>query len=137
LKRVLRPVLGERADTSFDKLKLQARNIFSPSRIIRIEYSVPSIMSRNRTMRIKIEVNVSERTPFMLPARLGYDVPFQDNVRSAKIVSFAINEMLGTKMHALFQRDQGRNLFDLYSASIGRGFSAEKAIDAFMHYMAD
>lgn len=136
LKRVLRPVLGKRADTAFDKLKLQVRNIFSPSRIIRIEYSVPSIMSRNRTMRIKIEVNVSERTPFMQPARLGYDVPFQDKVRSAEIVSFDLNEMLGTKMRALFQRDQGRDLFDLYSAGIGRDFSAEKTIDAFMHYMA-
>lgn len=137
LKRVLRPILGERVNSLFDKAALQIRNLFRPSRILRLEYAVPSIMDPRRTMKIKIEVNVSERVPFMTPPRLSYEVPFQGAAHSAEIVSFDLNEMLGTKMRALFERDAGRDLFDLHCAAASADFDAAKTIDAFNHYMAE
>jgi len=136
LKRVLRPILGERVRSIPKDIALKVRNVFRPSRILRMEYEVPSVMAPARGMKIKIETNVSERTPFLAPVQMAYAVPFQGVEKMAEVISYDLNEMLGTKMRALFQRDAGRDLFDLYRAKDGPGFDADKAIEAFNHYMA-
>ena len=52
--------------------------------------------------------------------------------------SFHLNEMLATKMRALFQRRKGRDLFDL-EVAVSRGgpsvLSVPTVIAAFQHYM--
>jgi predicted nucleotidyltransferase component of viral defense system len=60
----------------------------------------------------------------------------------AKVCSYDINEMLGTKMRALMQRTQGRDLFDLFHAvqlsEAGRTpypVDSAKAMDAFTWYL--
>lgn len=137
IKRVLRPVLGERVNSILGKAALGARNLFSPSRIDRLEYKIPSVVTSAATITIKIETNLSERHPFMAPVKLPFDFPFRDGMRHVDLVSFDINEMLGTKLRALFQRDAGRDLFDLYHSRSGPGADPEKIIAAFTHYMAN
>lgn len=135
LKRVLRPVLGNRARPLWTEAKLAIRNRFRPSRILRIEYDVPSIVETQKKMTLKIEVNVTERDPFLAPVALGFSFPFRGKTESTELRSFDINEMLGTKMRALFQREHGRDLFDLYHAKDGPGVDLDRTISAFMHYM--
>lgn len=64
---------------------------------------------------------------------------FRDQTVSTPLVSFHLNEMLATKMRALFQRRKGRDLFDLHMA-ISRGnpevLSVDTVIEAFQHYMS-
>jgi predicted nucleotidyltransferase component of viral defense system len=134
IKRTLRPVLGERVNSVFDKVVLSVRNALSASRILRMEYLVPSVASA--TIKIKIEANVSERHPFMAPVNRQFSLPFRGGLQQVDLVSFDINEMLGTKLRALFQRDAGRDLFDLYHARTGAGVDPKKIIAAFTHYMA-
>lgn len=64
-------------------------------------------------MRLKIEINCKEHFNI-----LGWiDFPFEvDNewfTGKAKIRTYNINELLGTKLRALYQRCKGRDLFDL------------------------
>jgi predicted nucleotidyltransferase component of viral defense system len=63
-------------------------------------------------MRLKIEINTREHF-----AELGYhSVPFSVQSQwfsgDAQITTFDFNELLGTKLRALYQRKKGRDLFD-------------------------
>lgn len=139
IKRVLGPILGEHKGFGWHAIRLALRNASQPSRILRVEYEIPSVIDPGRILKIKIEANVTERIPFLSPVNLAFSCPFQNELRSATLVSYDINEMLGTKLRALFQRVQGRDLFDLYWALNTSECGADPAIvaKAFSHYMAD
>jgi len=68
----------------------------------------------------------------------SFEFNFRDETLSTSLISFHLNEMLATKMRALFQRRKGRDLFDLHAA-ITRGnaevLSLDAVIAAFQHYM--
>jgi predicted nucleotidyltransferase component of viral defense system len=70
--------------------------------------------------------------------RLSFPVQFRGANLETEIVSYNINEMLATKMRALFQRKKGRDLFDLYWALSVRSalpVSVPEMLQAFDHYM--
>lgn len=135
IKRVLMPVLGKHRKDVWEWVKLAVRNAASPSRILRLEYEVPSIVEAGRTLKLKVEANVTERLPHLPIVKLPFSVPFQNQTHSTELVSYDLNEMMGTKMRALFQRSAGRDLFDLYWALEGEGADPKAIIDAFLHYM--
>ena len=59
---------------------------------------------------------MTERTPHFPVQRLPFAIAFRGAKLGTELVSYNINEMLATKMRALFQRRKGRDLFDLYWA---------------------
>jgi predicted nucleotidyltransferase component of viral defense system len=82
-------------------------------------------------LRLKVEVNMIENFSV-----LGYqDLPFEVNsdwfTGKAKVRTFALNEMLGTKMRALYQRRKGRDLFDLWYALSNCDCSPEQIVSCF------
>ncbi|GGC99443.1 nucleotidyl transferase AbiEii/AbiGii toxin family protein [Undibacterium terreum] len=138
IKRVLKDVLGTHQTWGWESLKLAVRNIAQPSRILRVIYQVPSVIDPGRTLKIEVEANVSERTPFMPVKRFPFSIQFQGAELSTEIPSFDIHEMLGTKMRALFQRKKGRDLFDLYWALAQNTTEPVNGVDVikcFQHYM--
>ncbi len=67
-------------------------------------------------MRLKIEINSREHF-----SELGLaDTPLRVETRwftgKADVTTFTIDELLGTKLRALYQRKKGRDLFDLWYA---------------------
>lgn len=64
-------------------------------------------------IRIKVEVNVVEVEPCFGRATipLAVDSPWWQG--GGEIGTFATEELLGTKLRALYQRSKGRDLFDL------------------------
>jgi len=58
IRRVLADVLGAPKKSVWDKLILAIRNTVEPSSILRMTYSMPSIIESNRTLDIVIEANV-------------------------------------------------------------------------------
>lgn len=67
----------------------------------------------NIRMRLKLEINCKEHFNVLD----WVDFPFEVNSEwfsgKAKIRTYNINELLGTKLRALYQRSKGRDLFDL------------------------
>jgi predicted nucleotidyltransferase component of viral defense system len=116
LLRVLRPVLGRERSSVWDSVQLAVRNAAKPSRILRCIYKLPSVAEPGRELTIEVEANVTERTPHFPVQRLPFPIQFRGANLGTEIVSYNINEMLATKMRALFQRNKGRDLFDLYWA---------------------
>ena len=88
-------------------------------------------------MRLKIEINTREHF-----TELGLrQVPFRVESRwfsgEAKVTTFDVNEILGTKLRALYQRKKGRDLFDLWLA-LDRGAADPLALLAcFARYLAE
>ncbi len=80
-----------------------------------------SVAEPSRELTIEVEVNVSERNPKFELQKLPFAFSFRGESRATTIGSYNIDEMLGTKLRAMFQRKKGRNLFDLYWCTHGSG----------------
>lgn len=91
--------------------------------------------STNTKINLKIEINTREHENL-------YGIrqyPFQVNCGwyngSTEISSFEPNELYATKLRALLQRNQNRDLFDLYSGIKHCHIDSEKLIICFEHYL--
>lgn len=137
IRRVLADVLGAPKKSVWDKLILAIRNTVEPSSILRMTYSMPSIIEPNRTLDIVVEANVTERKPHRAVVEIPFSFPFRDKTVQTYLKGFDIHEMLGTKMRALFQRKRGRDLFDLYWAltKSPTPVKPREIIASFKHYL--
>jgi hypothetical protein len=54
---------------------------------------------------------------------------------SASILTYQLDELLGTKVRALYQRKKGRDLFDLWAVFTNTQTQPERVIDCFLRYM--
>jgi predicted nucleotidyltransferase component of viral defense system len=140
LLRVLRPVLGKEKSSAWATLRLAVRNAAKPSRILRCIYKVPSVVAPERELTVEVETNVSERRPKYALQRLPFELDFRGKRLQSTLVSYNVNEMLGTKMRALFQRKKGRDLFDLYWALTTQSalpVTVDDVVSAFQHYVRE
>ena len=84
---------------------------------------------------MKVEINTREH----FAVEELKTIPFAVNSRwyqgSCSILSYELNELLGTKLRALYQRKKGRDLFDLALALDDKAADPEKIIAAFYSYM--
>jgi predicted nucleotidyltransferase component of viral defense system len=51
------------------------------------------------------------------------------------IVTYSINELIGTKLRALYQRKKGRDLFDIYAAIKSGLMDVSATIECYRQYM--
>lgn len=86
-------------------------------------------------LNLKIEINTREHVR-LLGSRT-YPFEFVNGWHQAKteIVSFEPEELFGTKLRALLQRRQGRDLFDLNEGLKQLALDATKVIACFDHYL--
>jgi predicted nucleotidyltransferase component of viral defense system len=73
-----------------------------------------------RRMRLKIETNTREHYTALGIVQVPVHVSSPWFSGEAEITTFRVDELLGTKLRALFQRKKGRDLFDL-SHALDRG----------------
>jgi len=67
-------------------------------------------------MRLKIETNTREHFTELGLVRVPLRVDNRWFSGEAEVTTFQLDELLGTKLRALFQRKKGRDLFDLWFA---------------------
>lgn len=117
IHRVLRPILGEPRESFIADVQLAVRNLVAKSKILRTVYTYDPTSPDVALAHLKVEVNTNE--PASLYPRVTVDIDVPDNaggVRALPVPSYDLDEMLGTKLRALFQREHGRDLFDLWWA---------------------
>ncbi len=71
---------------------------------------------------------------------MGYNkIPFKvENswfTGEAELTTYHFEELIGTKMRALYQRKKGRDLFDLYVALANRDMNIAKVLESYQKYM--
>lgn len=143
LLRVLEPLLGKPVRNLVTQVQLAVRNFVQPSKIQRIEYEFAPTVAPPSQASIKVEINYSENAPFYQIVHLPYAPPLPElDGKTVMLRSYDLDEMLGTKMRALFQRVQGRDLFDLWHAwSLSEAgaptarVQPERVVAAFSDYM--
>lgn len=91
--------------------------------------------SEQGRIRVKIEINTAETDPFLRCTTRPYAVSSRWWSGSADVPTFALDELLATKLRALYQRRKGRDLFDLWIALDTSSVDAQLVAEGLSHYM--
>lgn len=98
-----------------------------------IMYSIQS--EDNVPMKLKIEVNTREHFSVYGLQNIHVYLESEWHNGQALVPTYELDELLATKLRALYQRKKGRDLFDLWYAFNSANVNAERIIHAFNHYM--
>ncbi|GGD12976.1 nucleotidyl transferase AbiEii/AbiGii toxin family protein [Hyunsoonleella pacifica] len=87
-------------------------------------------------LRLKLEINCKEHFNVLPWVEFPFQVESDWFTGSTKIRTYSINELLGTKLRALYQRSKGRDLFDLDYSRLHMELDVEQIIKCFKEYTA-
>jgi predicted nucleotidyltransferase component of viral defense system len=105
------------------------------SDMARIWFRASSEAGQGSPISIKIEINVRETVPFAPHALVPYQVESRWWSGSAEVRTFRAEEILATKLRALYTRRKGRDLFDLWLALTELTLDDQTIVDGLAHYM--
>lgn len=97
---------------ALDEMLGQPKKVKSTDLSIKMIYHYASV--DGSTGRLKIEINIRETLPQKDLNKIPYEVNSLYFTGKTTIMAFDTEEMIGTKIRALYQRNKGRDLFDLY-----------------------
>jgi predicted nucleotidyltransferase component of viral defense system len=114
----------------------QPRREFAPHNVTlryRMESEVPPVVP----IRLKVEINTREHFAVFgaTSHQLSIKSPWFEG--RADIRTYTLDELLATKLRALYQRSKGRDLFDLWAALGTKAADPEKVVQAFRRYMEE
>lgn len=88
-----------------------------------------------RSARVKVEINTREHFTVMGERRVTYEVASPWFSGTTQVPTYATEELLGTKLRALYQRKKGRDLYDLWLALSTLLVDDATVVDCFQRYM--
>jgi len=94
-------------------------------------YHFDSEMQPINNMRLKIEINTREHFNILGLKEIPYEVNNTWFSGQCHITGYEIEELLSTKLKALYQRKKGRDLFDLYWVLTNLNIDTEKVIHCY------
>jgi predicted nucleotidyltransferase component of viral defense system len=86
-------------------------------------------------MRLKLEINCREYFNVLDWVDFPYAVQSKWFEGNCKIRTYSINELLGTKLRALYQRSKGRDLFDLDYGRRNMDINIDEILECFRAYI--
>lgn len=103
---------------------------------VTIYYRFEAEMKPVTPLRLKVEINTREHFSVLGAHRMRFQVDNPWYTGSAEILTYQLEELLGTKLRALYQRKKGRDLFDLSEALVRfSGMDVEKVATCFTRYL--
>ena len=87
------------------------------------------------TLRLKLEINSREHIAVYRIRNIPFAVSSRWFEGSCSISSYELDELLATKMRALYQRKKGRDLFDLAIGLKEPAVTPDRVVAAFTEYM--
>ncbi len=104
---------------------------------IQIIYRYDSEFPPTQRLRLKVEANTREHFSVLDYQQFPFEVQSSWFSGTCDLTTYKLEELLGTKLRALYQRKKGRDLFDLFTALSQK---PDLDIDALLHsyreYMA-
>lgn len=85
-------------------------------------------------LRLKIEINTVEAFTLFGYEHKEYEVNNQWFSGKARVNTYCIEELMGTKLRALYERSKGRDLYDLWLGIDHLNMDCEKVLEAFQYY---
>lgn len=121
--------LGEVLNFLPDRVTKQKR--YNNTMLFRMESEIPPTIP----IRLKIEINCFEHFNELGLVKVPFEVKNSWFSGKCEITTYKLNELLGTKLRALYQRKKGRDLFDLCSALQIADVDADEIIRCYKRYM--
>ena len=87
-------------------------------------------------LRLKLEINCKEHFNVLDWVDFPFEIDNEWFSGKAFIKTYSINELLGTKLRALYQRSKGRDLFDLDYSRLNMRLNIDEIIHSFKEYTA-
>lgn len=84
--------------------------------VFRFESEFPPV----QRLRLKVETNCREHFSVLGLTKIPFNVESSWFKGTCEITTYKLEELLGTKLRALYQRRKGRDLFDLHKALISK-----------------
>lgn len=122
--------LGEVLDFMPDRVTKPKR--YNNTMLFRMESEIPPTVP----IRLKVEINCYEHFDVLGLVKKPFSVENSWFSGQAELTTYQFNELLGTKMRALYQRRKGRDLFDLYVGLTQGQYDADEIIQCYIRYMA-
>ena len=98
-------------------------------------YRFTTEMEPVQQRRLKVEVNTREHFSVMGLEQRPFEVTSRWWQGRSAISTYALEELLGTKLRALYQRKKGRDLFDLWSARCRAAVNSLGVVECFQRYL--
>jgi len=124
IRSVLDPWLGE------------PRRALKEERSTLVYFFYPEMFPQ-RKMRLKIEINSREHFTELRYVHKEFGVCSRWWEGHTEVVTYPIEELLGTKLRALFQRKKGRDLFDLWCSTMKGAPLPPRVLACFGRYMQE
>lgn len=105
--------------------------------VVNLIYRVQSEDTPPLKLRIKIEINTREHFQMLPLQKHNINIASRWFTGSANVSTYAVEELLATKLRALYQRRKGRDLFDLAAAMRDIRPDPVSIVDIFQHYMRE
>jgi predicted nucleotidyltransferase component of viral defense system len=100
-----------------------------------IVYSIQS--EDDVPIKLKIEVNTREHFSVYGLQNIQVKLNSEWDNGESLVPTYSLDELLATKLRALYQRKKGRDLFDLWYAINNAEVNTVKVIEAFKYYMKE
>lgn len=129
----IKPLL-ERLRESMKFLGIQRsvkQNANNNTVVYRFESEIPPIVN----LRLKIEINCREHFSVLGLKEVKFETASTWFNGSCSLISYELEELLGTKLRALYQRRKGRDLFDLWWAASNQDVDTDKLLHCYHEYM--
>jgi predicted nucleotidyltransferase component of viral defense system len=89
----------------------------------------------SRCRQVQIEINTREHFSMLDLVQHRFEVNSGWFNGSAQITTYELDELLGTKLRALYQRKKGRDLFDLWTAAHNAVVNPKRLVECFERYI--
>jgi predicted nucleotidyltransferase component of viral defense system len=99
--------------------------------IFRFDSEIPPVIP----IRLKVEINTREHFNVLGLIKYDFAVKNQWFTGDCKITTYHLEELLGTKLRALYQRRKGRDLYDLYKALSTQNVNTDNIIKCYHEYI--
>ena len=86
-------------------------------------------------LRLKIEINCFEHFNVLGLVKVPFKMKNGWFSGEAELTTYHFEELMGTKLRALYQRKKGRDLFDMHKGLTARECDIEKVLQCYKKYM--
>lgn len=121
--------LGEVLDWMPDRVTKPKR--YNNTMLFRMESEVPPVQQ----IRLKVEINCMEHFNVQGLQKVPFKVENPWFSGECELTTYSLDELVGTKLRALYQRKKGRDLFDLQLALQSGLLNVEHVLESYRRYM--
>jgi predicted nucleotidyltransferase component of viral defense system len=101
-----------------------------------VVFRVDSTSSQIMPIRLKVEINCKEHFNVLGLVKIPFEVANQWFNGRCEITTYQLDELIGTKLRALYQRKKGRDLFDLQKALESNKLNTDNVIKCYHKYIS-